>query len=141
MVSFQSEGVEIPDLDFAEISRWLTGVAADYGRRIGNMSYLFCSDEKILEANREFLGHDYYTDIITFDYTIGPRVGGDILISLDTVNSNARIYRVSFIDELHRVIVHGLLHLCGLKDKTEEERALMEVAENKALSQLRNGIS
>ena len=136
MISFQSDGVTIPDLDIAKISRWLTGVAAGYDRRIGDMVYLFCNDEKILETNREFLSHDYYTDIITFDYSIGNRVGGDILISLDTVRSNAEEIGVSFDNELHRVIVHGLLHMCGLKDKTPEERLAMETAENEALSQL-----
>ena len=99
---------------------------------------MFCDDEKILETNRNFLNHDYYTDIITFDYSTGNRVGGDIIISLDTVKSNAREYAVSFEDELHRVIVHGILHLCGLKDKTPEERREMEAAEDKALDNLKD---
>ena len=133
MISFQAEGVEIPDIDIRKTSRWLTEIASRYGRIIGDMNYLFCDDEKILETNREFLSHDYYTDIITFDYTIGDRVGGDILISLDTVRSNAKELNVRYEDELNRVIVHGLLHLCGLKDKSPEERKNMEAAENKAL--------
>lgn len=138
MISFQTEGVEIPDLDIAKACKWLTEVASFYNRRIGDMNYLFCDDEKILETNRNFLGHDYYTDIITFDYSIGERVGADILISLDTVRSNAEEIGVSFENELNRVIVHGLLHLCGLKDKSPEERKSMEEAENKALAILEN---
>lgn len=133
MVSFQIEGVEFPEIDVAKISRWLTGVASGYGKRIGDLTYKFCSDAEILLANREFLNHDYYTDIITFDYSVGNRVGADVLISLDTVRSNALQLGVSYDDELHRVIVHGLLHLCGLKDKTPEEREAMESAENNAL--------
>lgn len=136
MISFQAEGVAIPDFDVAKTCRWLTEVAAGYDRIVGDMTYLFCDDEKILDVNREFLNHDYYTDIITFDYSIGNRVGGDILISLDTVRSNARELGVPYHEELNRVIVHGLLHLCGLKDKTEKERESMEAAENEALDKL-----
>lgn len=134
MVSFQSNGVELPSIDMAKMSRWLTEVASSYGRRIGNMVYQFCDDKTILKTNREFLGHDYYTDVITFDYTVGDRVGGDILISLDTVASNAEELGVPYDEELKRVIVHGLLHLCGINDKGEGERAVMEAAENQALS-------
>lgn len=136
MISFQNDGVEIPEMDIAKISRWLTGVATGYGKRIGDLVYKFCSDDEILRTNREFLDHDYYTDIITFDYTVGNRVGADILISVDTVKSNAEQYGNPFEEELNRVIVHGLLHLCGLKDKTPEERKSMETAENKALAEL-----
>ena len=134
MVSFQSEGIEIPKIDVAKMARWLNEVATGYGRRIGDLNYMFCDDETILGKNREFLGHDYYTDIITFDYSIGSKVGADIIISLDTVESNSKKFEVSFDEELKRVIVHGLLHLCGLKDKSPEERASMEEAENKALA-------
>lgn len=136
MIRFQCEGVEMPEIDVAKICKWLTGVAAGYSRRVGDLCYRFCNDERILRTNREFLNHDYYTDIITFDYTIGDKVGADILISIDTVASNAENLGVNYNDELHRVIVHGLLHLCGLKDKTTEERASMESAENRALCDL-----
>lgn len=136
MFQFQSEGVALPDLDFAAVGRWLTGVAVDYGKRIGNISYMFCDDEEILRVNRQFLGHDYFTDIITFDYSIGNKIGGDIYISLDTVRSNAEKLGELFHVELYRVLVHGVLHLCGLKDKSPEERAVMEEAENNALSKL-----
>lgn len=137
MISFQSDGMEIPALDMALVSKWLVGVASSYGRRLGDLVYQFCSDETILKANREFLGHDYYTDIITFDYSIGEKVGADILISLDTVKSNAEGMGLDFDDELRRVMVHGLLHLCGLKDKTPEERSEMEEAENRSLQEYR----
>lgn len=133
MVSFQCEGVEMPELDLARVSKWLTEVASDYDKVIGNVTYRFCDDETILATNRDFLDHNYYTDIITFDYTVGRKIGGDILISLDTVASNAEEYGVTFADELLRVIVHGVLHLCGLHDKSVEQRADMEAAENKAL--------
>lgn len=133
MIDFQKEGVEIPDFDLSKVYRWLTGVASGYGRRIGNLAYKFCDDEEILRVNREFLSHDYYTDIITFDYSIGERVGADIFISVDTVASNAREFGVPYEQELLRVIVHGLLHLCGINDKSPEERQEMEAAENKAL--------
>ena len=136
MITYQSDGIPIPTLDFAKINRWLTGVATGKGRRIGDLTYRFCTDETILETNRQFLDHDYFTDIITFDYTVGNRVGADILISLETVESNAKALGVPFVDELHRVIVHGLLHLCGIKDKTPAERAEMEKEEDAALRQL-----
>lgn len=134
MISFQSEGVKIPELDFQKISRWLNEVAAVYGKRVGNISYLFCDDEHILSVNREFLSHDYFTDIITFDYTIGRKVGADIYISLDTVRSNAESLGIDYDNELLRVIVHGVLHLCGINDKSPEERSEMESAENAALA-------
>lgn len=124
----------MPGIDIAKISRWLNEVATGYGRRIGNVAYKFCSDEEIIRINREFLDHDYYTDIITFDYSIGAKVGADIFISLDTVASNAKTLGVKPEGELLRVIVHGLLHLFGIKDKTPEEREAMERAENEAIS-------
>lgn len=133
MISFQNEGVEIPSLNFKKVSKWLTEVAVLHRRRIGDLVYRFCADEEILNANRKFLNHDYYTDIITFDYSIGERVGGDVLISLDSVRTNATNLETDYIEELLRVIVHGLLHLCGFKDKTPEERQTMEAEENKAL--------
>lgn len=137
MIDFQSDGIELPKLDYAKISKWLNEVAAGYNRKIGNLNYCFCTDEVILKTNREFLNHDYYTDIITFDYTIGKKVGADVFISLETVATNAEKFDADFSTELHRVIVHGLLHLCGLKDKSPEERAIMETAENDALEELK----
>lgn len=138
MIEFEAKGVEIPEWDTAKMCRWLEAVAASHDRTVGNVNYLFCDDEEILDANRKFLGHDYYTDIITFDYSSGRRIGGDILISLDTVASNAEQLGVSYEEELRRVVVHGVLHLCGIDDKGPGEREIMEQAENQALALYKN---
>ena len=97
---------------------------------------MFVDDERILETNRTYLGHDYYTDIITFDYDEGDTINGDLFISLDTVRTNAEKYNKPYEEELHRVIIHGILHLCGINDKGPGEREIMEAAENKALQML-----
>lgn len=133
MIGFETKHVELPMLDFGRVERWLGEVAASHGRKIGNLNYLFCDDEEILRVNREFLHHDYYTDIITFDYSRRERVGGDIFLSLDTVRSNSEELKVKYEDELLRVIAHGLLHLCGIDDKGPGEREIMEANENEAL--------
>lgn len=140
MISYQSENVKMPALRRRETSAWLRRVAAQHGRRIGSLGYVFCDDTKILEVNRQYLKHDYYTDIITFDYDEGNVINGDIYISLDTVRSNSQKYHTEYTDELNRVIVHGLLHLCGIDDKGPGERENMEHEENMALS-LRNNIA
>lgn len=134
MIEFDTKNVEMPDLDFAKVEEWLGEIAGAHDRRIGNLNYLFCDDEEILRVNREFLHHDYYTDIITFDYSHRDRVGGDLFISLDTVRSNAELLEVSYESELLRVIAHGLLHLCGINDKGEGEREIMEAHEDAALN-------
>lgn len=136
MISFHNDTIEMPCLDFSQIERWIRSVAATYGFSVGELNYVFCDDEKILAVNREFLQHDYYTDIITFDYTTRTRVNGDIFISLDTVRSNAEQVGTTFLDELHRIIIHGLLHLTGQGDKTPETKAEMTAKENAALSKL-----
>ena len=136
MISYQTEGVRMPDIKKRETTRWIQSVAATYGKKTGEIGYLFVGDEKILEVNREFLGH-YYTDIITFDYCEGDTLNGDLVISLDTVRSNAEKFHKPYDEELHRVIIHGILHLCGLHDKAPGEREQMEAAENRALA-LRN---
>ena len=123
----------MPQLDFKKVEIWLNEVAALYDRTIGNLNYLFCDDEEILKVNRQFLNHDYYTDIITFDYSRKNRVGGDLFISLETVESNAQELNVAYQRELLRVIVHGLLHLCGINDKLPGEREIMEENEDKTL--------
>lgn len=138
MIEFETKDVEMPVLDFDKVDRWLGEVAASYSRRIGNVNYLFCDDKEILRVNREFLGHDYFTDIITFDYSHRDRVGGDIFISLDTVASNAEELKQDYGRELLRVIAHGVLHLCGIDDKGPGEREIMEAAEDKALSLWKN---
>jgi rRNA maturation RNase YbeY len=133
MVSYQSDNIKFPDIKRRETTAWLRQVAATYGKKIGDVAYIFCDDEKILEVNRQYLKHDYYTDIITFDYTEGNTLHGDIFISLDTVRSNSEQQHTAYCEELHRVIVHGILHLCGINDKGPGEREIMEAAENKAL--------
>ena len=127
------ERVELPSIDLAKIANWIEEVAKSHDRIVGPLTYIFCDDEKIIEVNRQFLQHDYYTDIITFDYSRGKRISGDMFISLDTVASNAEMLGVSYDAELHRVIIHGVLHLCGIDDKGEGEREIMEGFENEAL--------
>ena len=124
----------MPKIRQRDTTAWIRRVAATYGRKIGEVGYLFCDDEKILEVNREYLQHDYYTDIITFDYNEGKQINGDLVISLDTVKSNAQLFNKPYEEELYRVIIHGILHLCGINDKGPGEREIMEAAENAALA-------
>lgn len=135
-VSFYNEQVEMPVIQTKEVRNWITQVAKLHEKRVGEISYLFCDDEKILETNRQFLQHDYYTDIITFDYTEGDKIAGDLIISLDTVRTNAEQFGQDYNKELHRVIIHGILHLCGINDKGPGEREIMEQHENEALALL-----
>lgn len=123
----------MPAIDQPRIKAWVQSVAEDYGRRVGEVAYIFVDDEEILRVNRQFLQHDYYTDIITFDYCEGDVISGDLVISLDTIRTNAELFQKPYEEELHRVIIHGILHLCGLNDKGPGERELMEAAENRAL--------
>ena len=134
MISYNAEGVRMPKLRKRDTSAWIKAVAADYSRTVGEVGYMFVDDEKILEVNREYLGHDYYTDVITFDYDEDNVVSGDIVISLDTVRSNAELFGKSYDEEFYRVLIHGILHLCGINDKGPGEREVMEAAENKALA-------
>ncbi len=134
MITYNSDGIRMPNIRKRATTAWIKAVAASYGRSVGEIGYLFVSDERILEVNKEYLGHDYYTDIITFDYDEGETINGDIVISLDTVRSNAEQYAKNYDEELHRVIIHGILHLCGINDKGPGEREIMEQAENRALA-------
>ena len=136
-IAYYAEDIELPAIKKRVVSGWVKAVAETYGKKTGDISYIFCSDEKILEVNRQYLQHDYYTDIITFDYCEGDRLSGDLFISLDTIRTNAEQFGASYEDELHRVIIHGILHLCGINDKGPGEREVMEAAENKALGMLR----
>ena len=133
MITYSSENVKMPKIRKRDTSAWIKQVAASYGRKIGEVGYMFVDDEKILEVNNEYLGHDYYTDIITFDYDEDDIINGDLVISLDTVKSNAELFDKTYEEELFRVIIHGILHLCGINDKGPGEREIMEAAENKAL--------
>lgn len=126
----------MPSLEERRIIRWIRAVAADYGFSVGNINYIFCSDERELAVNWEFLGHDYYTDVITFDYSTASTLNGDIFISLDTVRSNAEMVGCSFEQELNRILIHGVLHLTGQGDKTPETKAQMTEKEEKALAKL-----
>lgn len=137
MIRFSADSIEMPVLDERQTGRWIKAVAADYGFSVGNINYIFCSDERELEVNRQFLGHDYYTDIITFDYTAGQTLNGDIFISLDTVRSNAEQLGIDFEDELKRILIHGVLHLTGQGDKTPESKEQMTRKENLALEKLK----
>ena len=134
MITYQTEGVKMPNFKKRENTAWVKAVAAGYGKKVGEIAYIFVDDEKILEVNRQYLQHDYYTDIITFDYTEGDTISGDLFISLDTVRTNAEQVGASYDRELHRVIIHGILHLCGINDKGPGEREVMEAAEDKALA-------
>lgn len=134
MISYQSENIAMPKIHKRQVSAWIKEVALRHGFKTGEISYIFCDDEKILEVNREYLHHDYYTDIITFDDTEGKTINGDMFISLDTVKSNAEQYGFDYEEEFYRVVIHGILHLCGINDKGEGEREIMESHENEALS-------
>ena len=133
MITYNTENVGMPDIRRRLTSQWVKQVAQSYGRKVGEVAYVFVDDEEILRVNREYLQHDYYTDIITFDYCEGDTISGDLFISLDTVRSNAAELGVPYGQELRRVIIHGILHLCGINDKGPGEREIMEAAENKAL--------
>ena len=127
----------MPVLDERKVGRWIRAVAAEYGYGVGNINYIFCSDERELAVNREFLGHDYYTDVITFDYSTESMLNGDIFISLDTVRSNAEMVGATFEQELLRILIHGVLHLTGQGDKTPETKVQMTEKEEKALLKLK----
>lgn len=140
-IQWLTDGVDMPDIDTGLLSQWIDTVAQRHQRIVGPLAYIFCDDRRILEVNRQFLSHDYFTDIITFDYSRGRRVSGDMFISLDTVSTNAEMVGATFRRELHRVIIHGVLHLCGINDKGPGEREVMESFENEALDMFDNLIS
>ncbi|MBR5170463.1 MAG: rRNA maturation RNase YbeY [Muribaculaceae bacterium] len=136
-IIYMTQGnVALPKLNEPAVQEWIVAVAATLNQKVGCLTYVFCDDAFILETNRQFLGHDYYTDIITFDYTNSRHIAGDMVISLDTVRSNAEGLGVAYETELMRVIIHGVLHLCGINDKGPGEREIMEKHENAALALL-----
>ena len=134
MITYNSEKVKMPKIKKRETTAWIKQVAQSYGKKVGDIGYMFVDDENILEVNREYLQHDYYTDIITFDYCEDDELNGDLVISLDTVRTNAELFGKTYEEELYRVIIHGVLHLIGINDKGPGEREIMEAAENKALA-------
>ncbi|KGN72271.1 rRNA maturation factor [Porphyromonas macacae] len=140
MIAFYADDVDLPRLRKRTVRRWIEDVAERYQKEVGDICYQFVNDDRILQTNQDFLDHDYYTDIITFDETKDNVIAGDIMISVDTVRSNADQYDLNYDEELHRVIIHGILHLCGLKDETDEDEAVMHRAEDEALAMLREEV-
>ena len=136
MISYFTENCGKPAICTKRCSAWIRDIASKHGKTIGEIAYVFCDDAKILEVNRQYLGHDYYTDIITFDYCEDDKLSGDIFISLDTVKSNSVTYGTDYYDELTRVIIHGILHLCGYKDKSDDESKAMRALEDAAIAAL-----
>ena len=134
MITYNSLSIALPNIDQTTVTEWIGRVAESHQRVVGDINYVFCNDEEILDINRRYLQHDYYTDIITFDYGRGNVLSGDLYISLDTVRSNAELLGKPYDEELHRVLVHGVLHLVGINDKGPGERELMEAAEDAALA-------
>ncbi|MDR2449507.1 MAG: rRNA maturation RNase YbeY [Prevotellaceae bacterium] len=134
MICFYTEGIDFNLSSKRKIKSWLKTVAGAEGKQTGAIAVIFCSGNYLLQLNRRFLQHDYHTDIITFDYTEGLVLGGDLFISTDTVCANAERYGQSFDDELHRVILHGILHLCGYEDATPAQQEIMRGLEDKYLA-------
>lgn len=137
-IIFDSINIEKPTLNYAKIKEWLENVAKDNNKKIKELAIVFCNDEYILEINKKYLNHDYYTDIITFNYSEKNYISGDLIISLDTVKDNSEKYKSNFYDEINRVMVHGVLHLLGFDDKTNEEQGNMNKKEDYYLNQLYN---
>lgn len=133
MITFLTDNVPMPSLNVPKTIKWMQLVAANYGFVVGNLNYIFCDDDKILQVNQEFLQHDYYTDVITFDYSTSTVLSGDVFISLDTVRSNAQMVADTFERELDRILIHALLHLTGQGDKTPETKQIMTQKEEQAL--------
>ena len=133
MILYNVVNTKMPAINQQRVSEWVRRVAATYQRHVGDINFIFVDDEEILRVNREFIGHDYYTDHIGFDYSQGATISGDIYVGVDTVRTNSEKIGCDYNEELHRVIIHGVLHLCGIDDKGPGERAIMEEAEDKAL--------
>lgn len=133
MIQFHQEDIATPKLDKNKISDWVEQVAASYGKKTGQINYIFCSEKRIAEVNKQYLNHDYFTDIISFDYSSAHSISGDLFISPLTIASNAELLKQPFQVELHRVLIHGVLHLCGFQDKTADQQSIMRKEENKAL--------
>lgn len=136
MIKFVEEGVKSKLRNRRIIKSWIDNIVKSYGLKLGNLCYIFCNDDYILDVNRQYLQHDYYTDIITFDYCEDGIVSGDMFISVDTVLSNSQLFNSKYNTELNRVVIHGVLHLCGIKDKSDEDAKIMREAEDRALSEL-----
>lgn len=136
MIEYFSEEVSMPDFNQADVNDWIATIIENHKKELGEITVIFCSDDYILKVNREYLSHDYFTDIITFDYCEGSLVNGDLFISLDTVLDNSKDFETGYDNELMRVIIHGVLHLIGFNDKTDTEQEEMTRQENISLSLL-----
>jgi rRNA maturation RNase YbeY len=132
-ILYDTVDIYFPKIKRRNIKRWIQSVANHYQKRVGDITYIFCSDNEILRINKIYLHHNYYTDIITFDYSQDEIISGDLFVSLETVKSNAEKFCTDYYEELHRVMIHGILHLCGLNDKTDEDKKQMKNKENEAL--------
>jgi len=132
-IFYEAEDISFPKIKRRETTRWIKQVIEQLHKKLGDITYIFCSDEEILSINQAYLCHDYYTDIITFDYSEGDKLSGDIFISLETVKTNSEKYKTNFIEELHRVMIHGILHLCDYEDDTPQEKKVMRLKEDEAL--------
>lgn len=139
-ITYLAQQTELPIFNQLAVNEWIKQVARNHNRVVGPLTYIFCSDDRIIEVNRQFLNHDYFTDIITFDYSSHKRISGDMFISMDTVKSNAELFQRAYNEELMRVVIHGVLHLCGINDKGPGEREIMEAHENAALAILPNNV-
>ena len=137
-ISFFNEDTSYSIKERRLLNRWIKSCIEFQGKKCGDISFVFCSDKYLLSINRQYLQHDYYTDVITFDYSEGDFVSGDIFISVDTVKENSTLFHKAFLDELHRVIIHGILHLCGHGDKSDEEASKMRLLEDNSLNLLPN---
>lgn len=137
-ISFFSEDTSFSVKNKRLLTSWIKTCIAAEEKKLGEISFIFCSDQYLLSINRQYLQHDYFTDVITFDYSDGISVAGDVFISVDTVKENSSLFEKDFLNELHRVIIHGVLHLCGHGDKSDEEAAKMRLLEDKNLSLLPN---
>ena len=133
-IRFSSLNEKFELSEASNVKKWIAEVVKRREKSVGNISYLFCDDEYMLEVNRQYLDHDTYTDIITFDYVVANLISGDIFISVDRVGENARLFGVEFERELLRVVIHGVLHLLGQGDKSDAEAAEMRRQEEEALS-------
>lgn len=133
-INYQSQDIKFVLRDKRKVSKWINDVIKFHQKKLGNVSYIFCSNQYILELNQQYLNHNYFTDIITFDYCYDNKVEGDIFISIDTVLDNSHRFKTNFNDELLRVIIHGVLHLVGFSDKTAKQQKQMRVLEDEALS-------
>lgn len=137
MISFNYE-TDFKLTNEAQVSYWIIDVITSEGFKLGEINYIFCDDEYLLKLNLEFLKHDTLTDIISFDYTMGKEISGDIYISVERVKDNAKDFKVDFNSELNRVMVHGVLHYCGYKDKSKEDESQMRLKENYYIGRLSN---